>query len=138
MVRTGSTQNLESHSSLNTAYGGSISWAILAMNAAAHVPGKAGPHFLCTRELSTGDAAYQVQGVFELPWLKIFSKLRLGKMIRSLKYAVSPSLRICSYLGHMSEKPEVKIAPPILNFLHPLLGLSGPLWPIRGSIVQVR
>lgn len=56
------------------------------MNAAAHVPGKAGPHFLCTRELSTGNAAYQVQGVFELPWLKIFSKLRLGKMIRSLKY----------------------------------------------------
>lgn len=57
VARVSSTQNPESPT-LNAAHGGSISRAILTVNSAAHVPGKARPHFLYTPELSIGEAAY--------------------------------------------------------------------------------
>lgn len=57
VARGSSTQNPESPT-LNAAHGGSIARAILTVNSAAHVPGKARPHFLYTPELSIGEAAY--------------------------------------------------------------------------------
>lgn len=84
----------------------------LHVNSAARAPGKASPHRTYTQELRVWEATCSVEDVFELPQLQFFSKLHIGKMIKSLKGAFSSSLRICSYFGHKLRKQRFKKRPP--------------------------